>query len=286
MLGLSISEDAVHIVAITRRGSTDTLAALAEWQHSLSVTPDVLGSRIEAFLRANEVSAKEIAVAIDSSKVFLHFLPVIATAGERDIQTQVSWELTKFFPGTEAEGFINDTHLMSLPGTLPSREVLSVSVRREEVRNIQAVLTALHLKVRCVDVDHFSAEIAYRRNYPERADDPVALVGLKRSRLDVSILRNNELGWYSYYIPKSEADGLEHIASLVDTYPGLQGIVLYGPTLKHQLLAEITEASALPVEQLNPFLQLEKGKSLLLADHFLAAPYRFSSAVGVALREG
>jgi Tfp pilus assembly PilM family ATPase len=284
-LGLSICEDAVHIVAIARQGRIGTLTAIAEWQNSVGITPDILQERIGAFLRANEISFSETSLALDTSQMFLHFFPAATHADEKSVHGKAEWELDQFFPDAKHSEFITDTHTMVLSRQKPWREILAVSVKRAEVREIRTVLTALRLHTRIVDVDHFSAEHAFRLNYPERGPEVVALVGVKRARIDISILRDHELAWYSYAVPRSHQDGVDIIAGIHRIYPEIQRVVLYGPTLKHQMITEVSDASSLPVEALNPFLQVQRSSSLLLADHFLASPYRFSAAVGAALRE-
>jgi Tfp pilus assembly PilM family ATPase len=284
-LGLSISEDAVHIVAIARQGRLGTLTAIAEWQNSVGITPDLLQERIGAFLRANEISFTEASLALDTSQMFLHFFPSAADSAEKTIHDKAEWELEQFFPNTPSSEFITDTHVMVLSKQKPWREVLAVSVKRAEVKEIRTVLAALRLRTRIVDVDHFAAEHAFRLNYPERGPEVLALVGAKRNRIDISVLRDHELAWYTYSTPRSHQDGIDIMAGISRTYPEIQRIVLYGPTLKHQMVTEVSDAATVPVEALNPFLHVQRSSSLLLADHFLASPYRFSAAVGAALRE-
>jgi Tfp pilus assembly PilM family ATPase len=285
-IGLSISEDAVHIVAIARQGRMGTLTALAEWQNSVGITPDILQERIGAFLRANDIAFGEVSLALDTSQMFLHLFPGMPDTPDKSVREHAEWEIGQFFPDSHPAEFITDTHVMALSKHKPWREVLAVSVKRAEVREIRKVLSGLRLRIRIVDVDHFSAEHAFRLNYPERGPEVLALVGVKRGRIDISMLRDHELAWYSYSTPRSHQDSIDLIAGIPRSAPEIQRLVLYGPTLKHQMVTEVSDASSLPVEALNPFLQIQRSSSLLLADHFLASPYRFAAAVGAALREG
>jgi hypothetical protein len=235
-------------------------------------------------MKVNRVKAKRVSVALDTSSLFINSFPLEEGLSRLEINEHVNWELGQFFPGTPAKEFVTDLHVMSRHPAERWNTVLSVSVRRRDAYAVQSAVGKLGLSLHVLDVDHFSADTALRTNYPDAERKYIALVGVKESRLDISLLRNGNLESYSYGIVQSNQEIVEGIGEVSRDVKGIQSITAYGPYLDKDLLVLIRRGSALLVEALNPLRHVKVSDTLRLGDHLSVPSYRFASAVGVALR--
>ncbi len=292
-LGLSISGHGVQAVEIERGGTSGMLMAIDEWEnrfpfdHADSGEPDTsreFGEYLQAFIKVNRVKATQVSVALDTSLLFLNTLPVEDGLPRPRINELIDWELHQFFPDIQPKEFITDIHVMATHRDQGWNELLAVSIRRRHTLAIKEALRAVGLTLHIVDVDHFSADMALRINYPDTYRRFLALVGVKENRLDISLMKNGALQSYSYVTVKSNQDIVDQIATLSRETKGIYSITVYGPHLDKDLLVQIRRGSALLVEALNPLRHINVSDSLRLSDHLSVPSYRFASAVGVALR--
>jgi Tfp pilus assembly PilM family ATPase len=292
ILGISISDRGVQAVEVMRNGLSATLLAIDEWPNPFSTGNGAIGPErmqqftdtLSAFLKVNRIKSTRVSLALDTSYLFLHRIPVEEKTTEAQIREQVRWELEQYFPEADAAEFISDFHRMKRSATEPLNEVLTVSLRRPAAQHLARSLSGLGLQLNILDADHFSAETALRINYPDMFRRTLALLGIKENRLDVSLLRNGNLESYSYRVVQSNQEIIEEVGAISRETPGIFSITAYGPYLEKDLLQRIRRSSALLVEALNPLRHVSVSDSLRLADHLTAPSYRFASAVGVALR--
>jgi len=292
-LGLSISGNLIQAVEIERGGSSGILLAIDEWQNRFpfdnGTAPESSASRefqeyLQAFIKVNHVKATQVSVALDTAFLFLNTLPVEDGLPRPRINELIDWELHQYFPDLEPKEFITDVHVVSTHREQGWNELLAVSIRRRHTTAVKETLRALGLTLHIVDVDHFSADMALRINYPDTYRRYLAFVGVKEDRLDVSLMKNGALQSYSYVTVKSDQEIVDQIALISRETKGIYSITVYGPHLDKDLLVQIRRASALLVEALNPLRHISVSDTLRLADHLSAPSYRFASAVGVALR--
>jgi Tfp pilus assembly PilM family ATPase len=292
-LGLSISGHTVQAVEIERANSSSLLLAIDEWENHFpfdgttgteSSSSEEFREYLQAFIKVNRVKATQVSVALDTSLLFLNTLPVEDGLPRPRINELVDWELHQYFPDIQPKEFITDVHVMSTHREQGWNELLAVSIRRRHTAAVKEALRALGLTLRIVDVDHFSADMALRINYPDTYRRYLALVGVKKNRLDVSLMKNGTLQSYSYVTVSSDQEIIDQIATLSRETKGIYSITVYGPHLDNELLVQIRRGSALLVEALNPLRHISVSDTLRLADHLTVPSYRFASAVGVALR--
>jgi Tfp pilus assembly PilM family ATPase len=140
------------------------------------------------------------------------------------------------------------------------------------------------LKLEVVDVDHFSADTALRHNYPDTISKLIALVGINAHRLDVSLIRHNDLESYSYITPTSTNEIVTHIANIAHGTKALTSVSVYGTHLTPELLTQLRLSTSIPIETINPFRSIDVADSLRLQADPTVASYRYCPVVGVALR--
>jgi Tfp pilus assembly PilM family ATPase len=292
ILGISISDRGVQAVEVLRNGLSATLLAIDEWPNPFSTGNGAISDErmqqfedtLSAFLKVNRIKSTRVSLALDTSYLFVHRIPVEEKTTEAQIREQVRWEIEQYFPESHGGDFISDFHRMKRSPAEPLNEVLTVSLRRSAAQYLARSLTGLGLQLHILDADHFSAETALRINYPDMFRRTLALLGIKENRLDISLLRNGNLESYSYRVVQSNQEIIEEVGTISRETPGIFSITAYGPYLEKDLLQRIRRSSALLVEALNPLRHVSVSDSLRLADHLTAPSYRFASAVGVALR--
>jgi Tfp pilus assembly PilM family ATPase len=282
----------MQVVALERLGPTVTLIAIDEWESGfLSGSADGNGSarqsfqrRIKRFMGDNAVATGKVSVALDTALLFVNSLPIEQGLTRSEINDHVKWELSQYFPTQDPGEFITDVHVLAERSSGQYNEALSVSVRRHDAGALEKAVAGAGLELHIVDADHFAADTALRINYPDTYRKYIALVGIKESRLDVSLIRNGSLESYRYYTVQSNREITQGVAALARKTPGIHSITAYGPFLDRELLTGIRRGSPILVEALNPLRHVNVSDSLRLADHLNVPSYRFAAAVGVALR--
>ncbi len=285
-LGLSVSSHGVQAVELERGGISGMLLAIDEWENKFPFEDGGHGFQeyVQAFTKVNRVKATQVSVALDTSLLFLNTLPVEDGLPRPRINELIEWELHQYFPDIQPKEFITDVHVMSTHRDQGWNELLAVSIRRIHTQAIREALKALGLTLHIIDVDHFSADMALRVNYPDTYRRYLALVGVKKDRLDISLMKNGALQSYTYVVVNSNQEIVDQIAAISRETKGIYSITVYGPHLDKDLLVQIRRGSALLVEALNPLRHVGVSETLRLADHLSVPSYRFASAVGVALR--
>jgi hypothetical protein len=224
-------------------------------------------------------------VALDSSRLFINSIPVEEGISRLERNDHMRWELSQFFPDEAPGDFITDVQAITDNRIDKWITSLSVSIRKRESDLIQSALMRLGLDLRVIDVDHFSADAALRHNYPDTERKYMALVGVKETRLDVSLLRNGVLEEYHYHTISSNNEIVEAIGTLAREARGLYSVTAYGTDLDMDLLVLIRRGSILLVEAMNPLRHVRIADTLRLSDHLTVPSYRFAAAIGVALRQ-
>jgi len=290
IIGLCIGSSSVQAVELDRSEGTATLLALDEWPATLlgdeapADAADRLTALLTGFLRAYDVRARHIAVALDSSHLFLTTLPADTALSREELQEQLHWEIAQYHPDVPPREFIVDTHVLRERPEASVRDLLGVGVRRRIVDMLHRASARAGLELGIVDLDHFSAETALRVNYPDTSDKVLALVGIKERRLDVSLIRRGTLEAYDFHAVGSNAEIVDHIGAISRETEGIYSITVYGPHLEKFLLVEIRRESSMLVEALNPLRHVGVAPSLRLSESLTAPSYRFAAAIGVALR--
>ena len=292
IVGLAISGGGIQAVELDRSGPTTTLLAIDAWENTLTggaADGSAEGLRefqrhFGRFVRENRVRASRVSIALDTGLLFLNSMPIDQGLTRSEINDHVKWELSQYFPDVDAANFITDVHILTERANDPFNEALSVSVRRHDALAIQKAATTAGMALDIVDADHFAADTALRINYPDTYRKYIALVGVKETRLDISLMRNGSLESYRYLIVQSNQEIIQGIAALARKTPGIYSMTVYGPYLDRDLLTQIRRGSPILVEALNPLRHVNVSEALRLADHLTVPSYRFAAAVGVALR--
>jgi hypothetical protein len=293
MIGLCIGECGVQAVEVDRTGPRALLRAIDEWENTLPTgwredSPEgteQFRQYLAAFLKVNKIQTRQVSVALDASYLFLNTLPLDPSITASERTAHVRWELQQYFPEAGAEDFVTAFLATAHDPPEPIPEYLAVSVRRKDSRLLQTTLQSLGLRLDVIDVEHFSGETALRVNYPDSSHHYIALVCVKRNRLDISWHRGSTLEGYRYALVDSDYGIAQEFAKISRDSTGIHSIMAFGPHLDKDLLLEIRHASTTLVEAMNPLRHVNVSESLRLADKIHSPSYRFAAAVGIALRK-
>jgi Tfp pilus assembly PilM family ATPase len=292
IVGISITGSNVHAVEIAKSGIVSTLHAVDEWDNPFAAGPgepdpqalELFTEFLASFIKAHQVKATVASIAIDSSSLFIHRLPVEENSSDGAIREQIRWEIEQYFPGTASSEFITDYHRMARFPSVRLNEVLSVSVRRATAQGLEKALATVGLRLHILDADHFSAETTFRQSYPDALRRHAALIGVKSHRIDATVLKNGNMESYAYAPVQSPDDIPDRVASLHRENADVPSIVVYGPALNADLLTRIRHAAPVLVEALNPLRNVTVANSLRAGEHLSTPSYRFAAVLGVALR--
>ncbi len=284
-IGLSLADGEAQAVDLSLTRALPTINAIAEWAGGLREQPAAIAERLAAFIATNDLATDRIAVTLDTGFLFTHVLPVPAEQADALMHKHALWDLAQFFPDAVEGDFITDVHLLQQTVTGDAPRMLSVSVRRAFARALREALAAKGLTLSILDGDHFSAEQYLVSRHPDGREGLVALVGLKRERMDVSLLLDGALLDYrsrGEWTPEVYADVLAESTALCGQP---RKLFFYGTRATTEMVDALRATGPTPVEVLNPFAGMELRPGNPLAKHFLAMPHRFVPAVGAALRE-
>jgi Tfp pilus assembly PilM family ATPase len=292
IVGISITGSSVHAVELSKNGVVSTLHAIDEWENPFGTgleVPDpgaleLFTEYLGAFVKTHQVKTAVASLALDSSSLFIHRLPIEENSSDTVIREQIRWEIEQYFPGIPATEFITDYHRMSKFPSVRLNEVLSVTIRRKTAQDLEQALRNVGLRLHILDTDQFSAEITFRQNYPDALRRHVALVGVKGHRIDITVLKNGNMEAYSHLPVQTLDDIGERIATLCRDHAGVLSIVVYGPALNSDLLTKIRRRASILVEALNPLRNVSIADTLRVGEHLSSPSYRFAAVLGVALR--
>jgi len=292
VLGLALGESRIQGALLRHEGPVRTLLAIDEWKNTIPFSNGKAGAgltafsdRLGAFFETAGTRPGSVSVAIDSGRAFVLTIPLEDGGSRLERSEHMRWELEQYFPESGPGEFVTDIQPMTDNKIEDWVKTISVSLSRRHAGIVESAATASGAGLRIIDVDHFAADHALRFNYPDVGKKYMALIGIKESRIDVSILRNGVLESYRYHRVTSNQEIVEQIASLSEDQRGLFSISVYGTFLDTDLLTLIRQSSKLPVEALNPLRHIAVADSLRLSDHLTVPSFRFAAAVGVALRQ-
>lgn len=283
LLGLSISDESVEVVEVMHDGHALSVRAIGEWKRTGEADFPALGDRLRSFVQANAIRANNVTIALDGGLLFVQTFPVEIGLSREEWDRHAQWERSQFFPKMSGEEFIGDVFPLPPRPTQTSQEILSVSIRRENVRALRKMVHHAGLELGGVDGAHFCAETLLLERSQELSDQPTLFVTLKKQSVEWSLYEEKTLVHYG----ARRAGGSTAIAEVLGTVlknSQPDRILMHGPLAGQETQGVLRDATHLPVHTFDPFLTVNLPADLPLAEHFTATSFRFAAAVGAALR--
>ncbi len=251
---------------------------------SLSVEEvDKIAQIISSAININPKVTK-ISFCIDTSFAFLNVIPVERSLSEQEFNEHLLWEISQYFPGESVQqSFIVKGYKFNGGD---AQRTLIVAVKKDLISFLKAIAEKLGLTVQIIDIDHFAVENCLRERISSVRSryfySDFILVGLKNSRIDVSVFRSYEFQRYFYHTVNSESDTRYFLLKLINDNisAGFDKFVFYGEGLDQNLIGLASGMLGSKFSVLNPF------DSRLFLDVKVGSEsaHIFAPNIGLALR--
>ncbi len=297
-VGVCFCKDRIQLAEV-EHGKKMTVTSLAESNSPLDFTsagsqlsadhPQISSvvAELQGLLKRNKIAAKQISFALPTSSLFINIIPVDLSLQGPTLKEYLQWELAQYYPESASNEFATDSH--PLPTNEPNaKRFYMVAVRRGAVGFLQKVAAGLQLKLQIVDIDHFSTEKTLASNYPEVANQTVALFGVRDNGVDASVVQNAQMVDFRSLMASSLEDAkkaiVEYLKSVKrnDSANSPSQIFLYGMNVPPDFLTSLKTETGLQVSLLDALRKLAAGSAL--SKPMLKESHRFAAAVGLALR--
>jgi Tfp pilus assembly PilM family ATPase len=285
-LGLSIGESMAEIVEFVREGPAITVTAIGEWPVNADLTDQTLGEHLGAFAQANNLKARTLSIALNTSRMIVNTFPADAGTTHPQWTSAARWELNRLLKGSGADAYLTDAIALPPPPGKSGVEVLSVSIRRADVAMFGHAAAASGMTVGSIDADLFCAETIYLERTPGGPPPASLLVMVRPDRIDWTRLFGRVTVRYGTSPLLNGGNVEEAIASLFPSIGTVDRIMLHGPKAQPEVAEALRNRLAVAAECLNPFATMAVPDALPLIEHFMRTPHRFAAAAGAALRAG
>jgi len=243
---------------------------------------------LREMMKQHKVSTEYISFALPPDPLFINIIPVEPGLTGKDLSQYLQWEVDQYFPNASPREFVIDSHGLPLEKT-DAQQTFMVAVRRGMVAFLQKVVVGLKMKLNIIDIDQFSTEKTLITNYPEILEHDIVLIGLCKNGIDASLIHNGQMTDYRSFIYNNEPfpekyimEYLKYLKQRDDTTPA--ALLLHGIDVTKSLVLSLRTTTGIKQTlALNPFRKLVAKKHL--NPSFIRDGYRFSAAIGLALRK-
>jgi Tfp pilus assembly PilM family ATPase len=242
---------------------------------------------LKEMMKQYKVSTESISFALPPDPLFINIIPVEPGLTGKDLSQYLQWEVDQYFPHASPREFIIDSHGLPLENA-GAQQTFMVAVRRGVVAFLQKAVVGLKMKLNIIDIDQFSTEKTLITNYPEILEHDVVLIGLRKSGIDASLIHNGQMTDYRSFFYNGEPspdkyilEYLKYLKQKDNSTPA--AILLHGIDVTKSLVVSLRTTTGIKQTlALNPFRKLVAAKNL--NPSFIKEGYRFSAAIGLALR--
>ena len=227
--------------------------------------------------------------SIPIEKVFIYQLPAVDPSQKDAIRAMLDDEIQK----VEPEKKQNDYAIMVLPGNSSQEDeqhMLAVLTDKSYLSMCEKALSGFKAPIKFTQNSQFAAHSAFIHNYPEYVGKTVAILGVQERFIDVSVINEGNLAFYSLYgIADDEDFGsvcAKIFTSILPQYlPKPDLALFFGEGLSKDLLDPLAISLTVPVMRLNAFRMLLSGETLSVGELQLCskAAHLFPPVIGASL---
>lgn len=251
-----------------------------------------ISSEISTYVAKRGLNISKAALTISTSQAFVITLPVDYSEGKQSINSKIYWELSNYFPDNYNDYLINTYRLNNVLPCKNSDDFLIIAVHKHTIEFIKRIFKICNLELSVVDIDHFSAENAVRKNYSGALEGRnVLLVGLKKGRIDYGYMADRKYKYFTHsrYYNNTEFNlsltrRLNAIFAAEPVSGSADCIYLYGDDIREDTVEAVRKLDKAPVEIINPFENIRATDLFLKNDSLRKYSYKFAASCGIALR--
>lgn len=212
---------------------------------------------------------QECHFSIPIEKVFIYQLPPTAIENTEEIKAMLAHEIRQSLP----DAVLSDFDIYIIPGSTPSVPapyLLAILTEQAYVHMCKQALSIFNAPIKYAQNSQFAAHSAFAYNYPEYAEKTAVIFGVQEKFMDVSVIHNNQLAFYSLFgIPSQENFGsiaIKVMTSILPQYiPTPDIALLYSNGLEKQLMDILAEGVTVPVSRLNAFRNIIPAPTLTVS---------------------
>jgi Tfp pilus assembly PilM family ATPase len=224
---------------------------------------------------------------IDTGKCFANVIPLDFSESKENINSNILWELSNYYPDCYKEFRISYHKLNSSVYTDCVKETLIIGIRKNVIEVLKKLSGLLNIKVTSIDIEHFASEKyfrAVRKNLFK--DENILVIGCKKNRFDFSIINGESTFAYDYF----EFKDSNFRERLIKTYTLLleksnsqpvNNIYLYGDEnapSAYKIINELSQKSRVFLS--NPFYEI--GITDNLSTDIVSEGYKFIPLCGLS----
>lgn len=225
---------------------------------------------------------KNISFALDKKLLFIHTFPVDTGLTKDKENEHMNWELAQHIQNYHAKEYLSDTHVLRSSPDKQKKEILSVTIKRSYVYDINEKVTSKNYNLDYIDATHFASSDLLFFNHPEVKTQEVLLVALNNSYSECS---RHSQGKLVDYQSRANTD-LEQIVEFIKynySKEKTERIFIYGTNATTETLVKLRIDVTPHVSILNPFLRINT-ENVKNFNRFSANLQSFIPSLGIALR--
>jgi Tfp pilus assembly PilM family ATPase len=298
-VGVSFLRGKIQLAEVEHKKKKSIVTVLAERDTTMdfvrtgaTITADhpqlsMFVRELKEMMKQHKVSTEYISFALPPNPLFINIIPVEPDLTGKDLSQYLQWEVDQYFPHTSPKEFITDSHGLPLENA-GAQQTFMVAVRRGMIAFLQKAVVGLKMKLNIIDIDQFSTEKTLITNYPEILEHDIVLIGLRKGGIDASLIHNGQMTDYRSFLYNGEPfpdkyilEYLKYLKQKDNSTPA--ALLLHGIDVTKSLVMSLrTTTEIKQTLALNPFRKLVAAK--ILNPSFIKEGYRFSAAIGLALR--
>lgn len=224
---------------------------------------------------------------IDTGKCFANVIPLDYSESKENINSNILWDLSNYYPDCYKEFRISYHKLNSSVYTDCVKETLIIGIRKNIIDVLKKLSGLLNIKVTSIDIEHFASEKyfrAVRKNLFK--DENILVIGCKKNRFDFSIINGESTFAYDYFAFKDSnfQERLVKIYTRLLEKPNSQpvnNIYLYGDENApnaYKIINELSQKSRVFLS--NPFYEI--GITENLSTDIVSEGYKFIPLCGLS----
>jgi Tfp pilus assembly PilM family ATPase len=298
-VGFSFLRGKIQLAEVEHKKRKSIVTVLAERDATIdftrtgtTITPDhpqlsMFIRELKEMMKQHKVSTEYISFALPPDPLFINIIPVEPGLTGKDLSRYLQWEVDQYFPHSLPRDFIIDSHGLPLEQA-GAQQTFMVAVRRGMVAFLQKAVAVLKMKLNIIDIDQFSTEKTLITNYPEILEHDIVLIGLCKGCIEASLIHNGQMTDYRSLLYNGEPypdkyilEYLKYLKQKDNHTPA--AMLLHGIDVTKSLVVSLRTTTGIKQTlALNPFRKLLTVKKL--NPSFIKDGYRFSAAIGLALR--
>ena len=279
--GISFDETASQVVVLEQQEDGLELKYLEESPKGSDKDIWFLDS-FPALKERFSASISKVSIAMNNASTFLYSGPIDSSLTQSEQNEQVHWELSNYIDDFKPKDYITELHILRTKAREQISEVLTVSVKRSLLFNIQNVLSENKIDLQTVDTNHFGAQNALLFTHPDIKARTIGLIGVNNNRIDIGIIQNGKLFEYRYNLFAKLEDGMSFIEEVIKD-SSVSEIFLYGSAATFDFKKSLRSYIGIIITSLNPFRRIRISSSLKGFDKYIGNEHRFASSIGIAL---